>query len=235
MHSEAPMDDVPGVRLPPARSGDVSPEFVRLLDRYGASPRLLHELSGLPAKPPSNGAAPIEAVPVSQPEASPPPPPQLGAGASRTRYAKREVSVTADGIATRTTLIPMNELSAFTRELDYGYSFTKVGIICGIVEMAIAIPLAVAYGSPLMLMAGVLIAGGLAISFLVDVRRNPRRMELVATHRGRRVVLLQTSDRAEFERLRRALIRATEGHGDTLWWEQEYPSSSERAGSYRMP
>jgi len=51
---------------------------------------------------------------------------------------------------------------------------------------------------------------------LVDARHNPRWMELRAVYRGTEVLLFGSRDAAEFERVRRALIRAVEVNRELL-------------------
>jgi hypothetical protein len=48
------------------------------------------------------------------------------------------------------------------------------------------------------------------VAVVLDPRRGLRWREIRAVHRGTEVVLFGTGDRAQFERVRRALIRALE-------------------------
>ncbi|GAA3903545.1 DUF6232 family protein [Actinoplanes auranticolor] len=48
------------------------------------------------------------------------------------------------------------------------------------------------------------------VAVVLDTGRGPRWREIRAVHRGAEVVLFGTADRARFERVRRALIRALE-------------------------
>jgi hypothetical protein len=51
---------------------------------------------------------------------------------------------------------------------------------------------------------------------LVDARINPRWMELRAAYRGTEVLLFSSRNAADFERVRRALIRAVEVNREFL-------------------
>jgi hypothetical protein len=90
------------------------------------------------------------------------------------------------------------------------HTASVAAIFTGTVEILLALPLAVAYGSLALLCAGALAALGLVTAMVVDDRRNPRRMALCATHHGRDIELFSSRDKREFERVRRAVIRAVQ-------------------------
>ncbi|MFI7546489.1 DUF6232 family protein [Actinoplanes sp. NPDC049599] len=86
----------------------------------------------------------------------------------------------------------------------------NVAVVVALVELALAAPLALIVGSGVLLVAAILAASSLAIAILVDARRNPRWMSLTTIIRGRELTIFSTRDRREFERVRRALVRAIE-------------------------
>lgn len=94
----------------------------------------------------------------------------------------------------------------------YAYPARAVAVYCGMVELLLATGVAAVYGSAeaLLCVAGTVAGTGLAGAILIDDRRNPRRMELVAWHEGRRVVLFTSNDQRVFEQVRRAVVRALE-------------------------
>jgi hypothetical protein len=100
----------------------------------------------------------------------------------------------------------------------YAYPARAVALYCGLVELLLAVAVAAVYGSveALLCGAGAVAAAGLAGALWIDDRRNPRRMELFAWHRGRRFVLFASNDRRVFEQVRRAVVRAVEANRP-LW------------------
>ena len=90
------------------------------------------------------------------------------------------------------------------------YPTRAVALFTGAVELALTIPLATVYGSATLLCTGFVATFGIASAALVDGRRNPRWMALIASYQGRDVELFSTRDKREFEQVRRAVIRAVE-------------------------
>src|SRR4051812_37682099 len=71
----------------------------------------------------------------------------------------------------------------------YANPARTVALFCAALELLLAVPLAVMYGSVALIGAGLLAAVGVGGALLRDDRRNPRLMELTAVHRGTPVVL----------------------------------------------
>lgn len=94
----------------------------------------------------------------------------------------------------------------------YAYPARSVALFCGALELLLALPFAVLYGSLPMIAAGLLAAVGMAGALLRDERRNPRLMELTAVYRRTPMVLFSSTDKTEFEQVRRAVIRAVEAN-----------------------
>ncbi len=78
------------------------------------------------------------------------------------------------------------------------------------VEVALAVPLAVAYHSAGVMCVGLVAAGGMGLGVLVDGRRNPRWMALRAIYQGERVELFQSRDKKQFGHVKRAVLRAVQ-------------------------
>ena len=106
----------------------------------------------------------------------------------------------------------VRDLRHINRVHVFSHPARTVALICGAIELALAAPLAVAYGSAALLCAGFITAFGLATAILVDGRRNPRWMALRAVHKGRQIKLFSSRDQQEFEKVRRAVIRAVEAN-----------------------
>jgi hypothetical protein len=94
----------------------------------------------------------------------------------------------------------------------YAYPARTVASFCAAIELLIAIPVALMYGSVGPIGAGLLAAVGMGGALLRDDRRNPRLMELTAMHCRTSLVLFRSVDKTEFEQVRRAVIRAVEAH-----------------------
>jgi Family of unknown function (DUF6232) len=107
---------------------------------------------------------------------------------------------------------PVRDLRLIERVHVLAHPARTVAMICGVIELALAAPLAAAYGSLILLCAGFITAFGLAAAILVDGRRNPRWMALRGIHRGRAITLFGSRNRKEFEQVRRAVIRAVEAN-----------------------
>ena len=128
----------------------------------------------------------------------------------RVLYESDEITITSWHIHVDGLRINVSELRAVERHLTYGYPTVKVAAITAGLELAIAAPFAVAYGSAMMICVGFLSACGMAAGVLNDFHRNPRYQEIHATLRGRRVVLFGTRDHRIFGFVWRALVRAIE-------------------------
>ena len=128
----------------------------------------------------------------------------------RVRYRSDEITITSWHIHVDGLRIDVAELRAVEQHLSYGYPSLKVAAFAAGVELAIAAPFAVAYGSAMMACVGLVSAIGMAAGALDDFHRNPRYQEIHATLRGRRVVLFGTRDHRIFGFVWRALVRAVE-------------------------
>jgi hypothetical protein len=104
----------------------------------------------------------------------------------------------------------IRDLSSADQVHVFGHPARTVALICGAIELMLAAPLAVAYGSAALLCAGFISAFGLATALIVDGRRNPRWMALRAIHQGRTVTVFSSRDQQEFGQVRRAVVRAIE-------------------------
>jgi hypothetical protein len=132
----------------------------------------------------------------------------------RVLYEGAEITVTTWHVEVDGLRVAIPELRGMTRCLTYRYPMVKVAAVTAGLELAIAAPFAVAYGSALMICAGVVSACGVAIGVIGDAQRNPRYQEIHAVVRGQRVVLFGTRDQQKFGFVWRALIRAVEANRD---------------------
>ncbi|WP_030439911.1 DUF6232 family protein [Actinoplanes subtropicus] len=128
----------------------------------------------------------------------------------RVLYQSDEITITSWHIHVDGLRINVSELWAAERHLTYSYPTVRVAAITAGLEVAIAAPFAVFYGSALMIGVGLLSACGMAVGALNDFHQNPRYQEIHATLRGRRVVLFGTRDHRIFGFVWRALVRAVE-------------------------
>jgi hypothetical protein len=92
----------------------------------------------------------------------------------------------------------------------FAHPARTVALICGAIELALAVPLAAAVGSVALLCTGFLTAFGLAVALMVDSRHNPRWMALRAVHQGQETTLFSSRDQQEFQRVRLAVVRAVQ-------------------------
>ncbi|GIF17603.1 hypothetical protein BJ973_009432 [Actinoplanes tereljensis] len=128
-------------------------------------------------------------------------------------YRGRRIRVTSHHIdAVDEGFFLVRDLSQLTRVLSYQYPARKVALISGGIELLLGLALSAFFGVAVLLGVAVIDAGGLAAAILLDSRRNPRWMELRATHRGQQTVLFRSRDQREFEQVRRAVIRAIEAN-----------------------
>ncbi|WP_433375646.1 DUF6232 family protein [Actinoplanes sp. CA-142083] len=132
----------------------------------------------------------------------------------RVLYEGAEITVTTWHVEVDGLRIAIPELRGMTRCLTYRYPMVKVAAVTAGLELAIAAPFAVAYGSALMVCAGLVSACGVAFGVIGDAQRNPRYQEIHAVIRGQRVVLYGTRDHQQFGFVWRALIRAVEANRD---------------------
>jgi hypothetical protein len=131
-------------------------------------------------------------------------------------YRSPRITITSRWVETPDGRFALAEIHGVVRELSYEYTGRMVALIAGGGEILLAMPFVIADRSGVFLGAGIVAAFGVSIGVLVDARRNPRWMELRMTHRGEEVQLFGTRDKVEFERVRRALIRAVEVDRDPL-------------------
>jgi hypothetical protein len=104
------------------------------------------------------------------------------------------------------------DLGQVRRIHEVAYPARTIALICGGIELAIAAPLAIAFGSWVLLCVGLVTAISVGAAQIVDGRRNPRWMALHTVHQGREVTLFQSRKHQEFEQVRRAVIRAIEAN-----------------------
>lgn len=128
----------------------------------------------------------------------------------RVLYESDEITITSWHIHVDGLRINVSELWAAERHLTYGYPTVRVAAMTAGVELAIAAPFAVLYGSAMMIGVGILSACGMAAGALNDFHKNPRNLEIHATLHGRRVVLFGTRDQRIFGFVWRAMVRAVE-------------------------
>ena len=134
----------------------------------------------------------------------------------RVHYATDTITITSRYVQVAGTRIATSELHDVVRCLTYGYPLLRVAAVTGGVELLVAAPVAVAYGSAMVACAGLLTAAGMALAAYADHRRNPRLMTIEATVHGHRVELFRTLDEREFGQVWRALVRATENIREPL-------------------
>ena len=127
-------------------------------------------------------------------------------------YRGPHIIVTSRYIENTTGRYAVHAIGSVRRVHEAGHPARTVALVCGAVELAIAAPLALAYGSAVLLCAGLVMACGVAAAHLADDRRNPRQMSLRAVHDGSVVTLFRSRRQREFEQVRRAVIRAVEAN-----------------------
>jgi hypothetical protein len=134
----------------------------------------------------------------------------------RVLYESAEITITSWYVEIDGVRIAIPDLERMTRCLTYRHPLVKVAAITAGLELVIAAPLAIAYGSAMLACAGLVSGGFVAIGAWADARRNPRYMEIRASVRGRRVVLFGTDDQRVFGHVWRALVRAVEDNRQRL-------------------
>jgi hypothetical protein len=131
-------------------------------------------------------------------------------------YDGRDIRVTSWFVQTTEVRYLVADLHGVGRYLTYTHSGRSIALFTGGLEMLLALSVAIAYSSALLLCVGFVAALGVGLGVLLDARRNPRRLELRAYHRERDVCLFRTRDKIAFEQVRRALIRAIEADRNPL-------------------
>jgi hypothetical protein len=133
-------------------------------------------------------------------------------------YPGPEIVVTSLYIETEEARYRLRDLMVQDPRYFDAHPARAVALYCGLVELLLGGAAATVFGSAETLIpAGAVAALGLTGALWIDDRRNPRRMELVAWHDGRRVVLFESTDQRVFEQVRRAVVRALEaGRGPRL-------------------
>lgn len=127
-------------------------------------------------------------------------------------YRGPRIVVTNHFIENATGRYAVRDIGTVRRVHEIAYPAYKVALISGALELAIAAPVAVLYGSAIMWGAGTVTAFGVGAALIADGRRNPRWMALRAVHRGEMVELFSSRRHQEFEQVRRAVIRAIEAN-----------------------
>jgi len=127
-------------------------------------------------------------------------------------YPGPRIIVTSRSIRNATGRYAVRDLRVIDRVQVFAHPARTVALICGVIELALAAPLALVYGSAALLCAGFISAFGLATAVLVDGRRNPRWMALRGVVGKQEVTLFSSRDQQEFEQVRRAVIRAVEAN-----------------------
>ncbi|GAA2707122.1 DUF6232 family protein [Actinoplanes palleronii] len=125
-------------------------------------------------------------------------------------YPGPHIVVTNTCIETPGGLFHLHDLVVTSIAHHYAHPARTVAMFCAAVELALAAPLAVIFGSALMILAGLVAAAGMGGAVVRDGHRNPRLMELRALHRGVPTILFSSANKTEFEQVRRAVIRAVE-------------------------
>ncbi|MEV4281071.1 DUF6232 family protein [Actinoplanes xinjiangensis] len=106
----------------------------------------------------------------------------------------------------------IRDLRAIRRaEAAARYAHT-LALVLGTVEIGLSAGLAVAYGSALVVVVGLVAAAATAAALVLGERRSSRWATLEATNGSRRVVLYRSRNSREFQRVRRAVIRAVEAN-----------------------
>lgn len=132
-------------------------------------------------------------------------------------YRGPDIVVTSRCIVTGHGRFLVPDLGDFSRVYEQTHVARKIALICAGVELALATPLAAAYGAISLLCAGVVAAGGVGIAVTIDSRNSPAWMVLVAEHRGRLVTLYSTTDQRKFGQVHRAVLRAVEANERPEW------------------
>ena len=131
-------------------------------------------------------------------------------------YRSPYIAVTRHGIETDEGLYLFRDLSQIHRAHLDAHPARRLATIFGIIEVLLAMPFAVLYGSVAVLAAGIVLGVVFGVAHVVDSRNNPRWMALQAAYFGEEITLFQSCDQQEFEQVRRAVIRAVEANRPRL-------------------
>lgn len=130
---------------------------------------------------------------------------------NRIYYPGPGIVVTRVYIETREDQYPVRDLIIEDPGYFYTHQARTVALYCGAVELALAAATAaLLHSAALLCLTGAVVGTGLGGAIVIDDRRNPRWMELTAQHKGRRVILFASTDKRQFEQVRRAVVRAEE-------------------------
>jgi Zn-dependent M28 family amino/carboxypeptidase len=108
----------------------------------------------------------------------------------------------------------IRDLRAIRRAEAAARSAHLLALALGTVEVGLSAGLAVAYGSAPLVLVGLAAAAATAAALIIGERRGSRWATLEATSGSRRVVLYRSRSNREFQRVRRAVIRAVEANRD---------------------
>jgi hypothetical protein len=132
-------------------------------------------------------------------------------GRIRVFYPGPGIVVTSLYIETGKARYRVRDLVVLKPRYIYAHTAREVALYCGLVELLLGGAAGAVLGSAATLIpAGVVAALGLTGAIWIDDLRNPRRMQLVAWHDGRRVVLFESTNERVFGQVRRAVLRALE-------------------------
>lgn len=127
-------------------------------------------------------------------------------------YRSPYITVSRHGIETDEGLFLFRDLTQIRRAQLDAHPARRMAAIFGTIEVLIALPFAVLYGSIAVLAAGIVLGAAFGIAHVIDSRNNPRWMALRAVYSGEEITLFQSCNQQEFEQVRRAVIRAVEVH-----------------------
>lgn len=120
------------------------------------------------------------------------------------------VVVTSTHVDTEHSRYLVRDLRGIERVGGYAYPVRATALVCGVIELVSAVPLAVFYGLVVLAGTGLLTAASMAVAVWADGRHNQRWMVLRAHYRGHLVPLFRSRDKREFEQVCRAVQRAVE-------------------------
>ncbi|MFI5909669.1 DUF6232 family protein [Dactylosporangium sp. NPDC051541] len=128
-------------------------------------------------------------------------------------YPGPRVVVTSDYIESAEGYHRISDLDDIDRVSTYAYPTSQMALFTGIIEVLLGAGVAAVSGGSLALVGSGLFAGAsMAAAVIHDGHRNPRWMALRAIANGREFLLFQSRNQAEFEAVRRAVIRAVEAN-----------------------
>jgi hypothetical protein len=139
---------------------------------------------------------------------------ELESSAGRSRrttivfYDKAGTVVTDAYVSGTHGRFPLEELSELRRCLPYRHRGRVIAMFLGGLELALAVPFALAFRSLGVLVVGVFLALCAGIGAVRDGRRHPAWFAIKGRFRGQEVTVFSTRDEAEFQRVRLSLVRA---------------------------